>query len=191
MVLAGGDARARLSSSAQSDLVGRRAVSCSRARTMVCAGDGEKVSPVGRENVPSMAFAGVSILKGPGHARARWGSRTHQLVLAVAVHHRGEYIGRAEVLGAAVGGRGGPWRADGHLLTVSISITKIRLGESGRPVSKGRVAAGEPTCRSRASNTRRRRTTRFGARLIGWGARARTRVTKAKRGRVIFPRVPS
>ena len=44
---AGGD-RARLSSSAQSDLVGRRAVSCSRARTMVCAGDGEKVSPVGR-----------------------------------------------------------------------------------------------------------------------------------------------
>ena len=56
---------------------------------------------------------------------------------------------------------------------------------------KGRVAAGEPTCRSRASNTRRRRTTRFGARLIGWGARARTRVTKAKRGRVIFPRVPS
>ena len=46
---AGGD-RARLSSSAQSDLVGRRAVSCSRARTMVCAGDGEKVSPVGRVN---------------------------------------------------------------------------------------------------------------------------------------------
>ena len=115
---AGGD-RARLSSSAQSDLVGRRAVSCSRARTMVCAGDGEKVSPVGRVNVPSMALAGLSILKGPGHARARWGSRTHQLVLAVAVHHRGEYIGRAEVLGAAVGGRRGPWRADGHLLTVS------------------------------------------------------------------------
>ena len=94
-------------------------------------------------------------------------SGTHQLVLAVAVHHRCEYIGRGQVLAAAVRRGGSPRRAprgDGHLsLTLrNYQTTDLRnspwsLGAPGaRPRTCGSLAGVPETCptRNKANETR-------------------------------------